>query len=163
MCRCLHYAPLALRRQDVASRVRETPEIRATLELVATRAMRETQARLYQCRDCAQLWQGGKNACFGRDEYVFQVPEISRDAWLSEPYADPGALVVFTEQKRYIAQLRQHGVRPTPPPGRLFFMTPDALEEERARREAERVSVALHEALAPRRDAQHLESLWAVD
>ncbi len=153
--------------------MRETPEIRATLELVATHPVGASAshegrgathvARLYRCRDCAQLWQGGKNPCFGRDEYAFQVPEISREAWLSEPYADPGALVVFTEQKRYVAQMRQQGVRPTPPPGRLFFMSPDALEEERTRREAERVSVALHEALAPRRDAQHLESLCAVD
>jgi hypothetical protein len=161
MCRCLAYEPLALRKQDVAARVLETPEIRATLDLVATRATHV--ARLYRCRDCAQLWQGGKNSCFGRDEYVFQVPEISREAWLSEPYADPGSLVVFAEQKRWLAQTRQHGIRPSPPPGRLFFMSPDALDAERTRREAERVSVALHEALAPRGDAQHLESLWSVD
>jgi len=157
----LDYEPLAVRKHDVAARIRETPEIRASLDLIATKASHV--ARLYRCRDCEQLWQGAKNACFGRDEYVFQVPEISREAWLSEPYADPGALVVFAEQKRYVAQMRQQGIRPSPPPGRLFFMSPDALEVERTRREAERVSVALHEALRPRHDAQHLESLWAVD
>jgi hypothetical protein len=116
----LDYEPLALRKQDIAARLRETPVIRASLELVATRATHT--ARLYRCRDCTRLWQGGKHTCFGRDEYVFQVPEISREAWLSEPYADPGALVVFEEQKRWIAQMRQAGVRPTPPPGRLFYI-----------------------------------------
>jgi len=164
MCRCPEFDPLALRPEDIQARVQATAAIKATLALVAARATRDRSApRLFRCRECGQLWQSGRHAGFGSREYVYQVPEISREAWLSEPYADPAALVAFAAQKRWLAQTRQYGVKPTPPPGRLFFMTPDALDAERARRNCERASVALHEALAARGDAEHLESLRAMD
>ena len=163
-CRCDLFEPLVLRRADVEARVRATPGIRASLDLVAVASDVDggtgQAARLYRCRSCRQLWQSGRHTSLGRREYVFQVPEISREAWLSERFCDPAELLAYAEAKRWISQTRQHGVHPTPPTGRLFFLSPDALVGSRAvTSPVSTCYVHVDEGTAPRPDAQHLESV----
>jgi hypothetical protein len=157
-CLCDRFDPLVLRRVDVEARVAATPAIRATF--VVTAESRNGDARLYRCATCDQLWQSGRHASVGRREYVFQVPEIAREAWLSEPYCDPVELLAYSEEKRWLAQTRDLGTRPTPPSGRLFFLSPDTLVEDRARASQRGGSVGVDGASSSASpDAQHLEPL----
>lgn len=93
-CQCSQYQPIELSRKSVHKRIRESKEIMPTLVLLAEKA--EEDLKLLKCPDCGQYWQSNREWGFRYKEYVFQVPEIEVAEWLSQPYIQPAALMLYS-------------------------------------------------------------------
>ena len=93
-CKCSSHPPVAFDRTSINKRIRETKKILPTLTVVAEN--KELCLTLLMCPRCGQFWQTGHEWHFKNSEYVFQVPEIAINDWLSEPYAQPAAMMLFT-------------------------------------------------------------------
>jgi predicted RNA-binding Zn-ribbon protein involved in translation (DUF1610 family) len=92
-CQCSQYEPIELCRPSIRKRIKATRAIKRELEVVATN--NENNLTLFKCPTCGQLWQNGREWNFGNDEYVFQVPETSVVDWLTEPYQQPAAMMIY--------------------------------------------------------------------
>jgi hypothetical protein len=96
-CRCSSYKPLEFRREDVLERIRQTKQIRKTVDELARDDVERVE--LYRCHACGALWQSGwewglgPNGC---DEYLFQVPPITVEEWQREHYRQPAAMMMYT-------------------------------------------------------------------
>lgn len=120
-CSCASFGPIELNRASITRRIRESKSIRQHLELLATDS--ELRIYLFRCPTCGQLWQSGHEWNFGDQEYLFQVPPIANSDWLSEPYAQPAAMMIATAvMKRFFAQNKFE-------PSDHSCRTPDCLEK----------------------------------
>ena len=94
MCSCSEFEDLEFLRNVIAKRIKETRALKKTLELLATHPGKEH--KLYRCKVCGQLWQGSHAWNWGNDEYLFKVPPIDTNEWLSEVFVQPDELLIFT-------------------------------------------------------------------
>ena len=92
-CNCEHYPAPALSRREITRRIRQTRTIRPTL------AVRRKQANgiltLLQCPSCASFWHESLAWNWGGKQYLYRVPPISEEEWLTEPYVQPHELLVY--------------------------------------------------------------------
>src|SRR5688572_6081814 len=86
-CTCDAYAPIELSNEAVAQRIRESKKIGRGLEEAAQHP--NGMDALYRCPSCGRLWQRSLAWSFGNKPYLFQVPDISVEEWLREPYVRP--------------------------------------------------------------------------
>ena len=93
-CDCTKFQPIELDRQSITQRIKQSPAIRKRL----TQIGENTDLRLYlfRCPDCGQLWQSGHEWHFSDREYLFQVPTIQVADWLTEPYRQPAAMMLYS-------------------------------------------------------------------
>jgi hypothetical protein len=91
-CDCPSYAPIELDRKSVSRRIKESKSLRKRLSTIA----QQNSIKLLTCASCGQYWQSGREWNFANEEYFFQVPKISIEDWLSEQYAQPAALMVYS-------------------------------------------------------------------
>ncbi len=94
MCSCAEYEDLEFLRKVISKRIRESRALRKQFELIATHNGKEH--KLYRCEACGQLWQGSRAWNWGNDEYLFKVPEIEIEEWLSEVFVQPDEMLIFT-------------------------------------------------------------------
>lgn len=92
-CDCPRFEPLALTRDAVNQRARETKSLKSRLEQIAEHP--EGEHRLLRCPLCGQLWQRSLAWNWGNKEYLFCVPEIEYESWISEPFVQPDELLIF--------------------------------------------------------------------
>jgi hypothetical protein len=92
-CDCAQYSPLELLRDAVDDRIRASKSLRKRLEMIAEDSSGEH--RLYECPDCATVWQRSLAWNWGNKEYLFVVPAISLPDWQELPYVQPDELLIF--------------------------------------------------------------------
>jgi len=93
-CECHKYEHLTLDRKAVSKRIKETKNFKKLLEVVAKHNGVEHQ--LLKCAACGQLWQSSRAWNWGNDEYLFKVPPIEIEAWLSEPFVQPDEMLIYS-------------------------------------------------------------------
>lgn len=103
-CDCFHFQPIELDRESITQRIEVSPAIRRRLTLVAEH--NDFELSLFHCSECGQLWQDGREWNFGYVQYLFQVPPIDINEWQKEPYAQPAAIMIYSEvMKSYVARM----------------------------------------------------------
>jgi hypothetical protein len=75
-------------------RFKETKNILTNLTLIAEHPGKEHY--LYECQNCAQLWQRSLSWMDGNKQYVYQVPQIEKEVWKCMPFVQPDDLFVRT-------------------------------------------------------------------
>lgn len=100
-CECNKYEPLELHREAISERIKQTKTLKKQLDIIAERS--DGEHRLLKCSACHQLWQSSRAWNWGNDEYLFQVPGIQVDEWLSEPYKQPDEMLIYSAvMQRYM-------------------------------------------------------------
>jgi len=100
-CECSKYEPLELYRKAISKRIRQTKTLKRKLETIAEHG--EGEHRLLKCSSCGQFWQSSHAWNWGNNEYLFQVPLIQIDEWLTEPYMQPDELLIYSAvMQRYM-------------------------------------------------------------
>ena len=94
MCDCAKYEDLEFFRTAISSRIKDSIALRKNLALLASHPDKEH--RLYRCDACGQLWQGSRAWNWGNDEYLFRVPTVAKENWVSEVFVQPDELLIFT-------------------------------------------------------------------
>ncbi len=97
-CDCAQYQPIELDRQSITRRIKQSPAIRKQLTQIAELA--ELRLYLLRCAECGQLWQSGHEWNFADQEYLFHVPPIEVADWLSDPYQQPAAMMIYSAAMR---------------------------------------------------------------
>lgn len=93
-CDCIQFLPIELNRKSITRRIKESPEIRKRLELIAEHA--GLRLYLFRCAACGQFWQTGHEWNFADREYLFHVPPTEIEDWQREPYQQPAAMMIFS-------------------------------------------------------------------
>jgi hypothetical protein len=93
-CECSQYEHLELYRKAVSKRIKQTKTLKKQLEIIAEHSNGEY--KLLKCPACGQLWQSSRAWNWGNDEYLFKVPNIQIDEWLSEPYIPPDEMLIYS-------------------------------------------------------------------
>jgi hypothetical protein len=91
-CDCNTYVPLELIDTAISRRIKQSKALRKRLAVVAEHG----DLLLMRCPECAQMWQSGREWAFSYKEYFFQVPDIETNEWLTEPYAQPAAMLTYS-------------------------------------------------------------------
>lgn len=94
MCSCSEFEDLEFLRMVITKRIKESRALKKAFELLAKHPDKEH--KLYRCKACGQLWQGSRAWNWGNDEYLFKVPPIETNEWLSEVFVQPDELLIFT-------------------------------------------------------------------
>jgi hypothetical protein len=97
-CECADYTPIELDRASITRRITQSPAIRTRLTQVSEHS--EFRLALFRCLECGQFWQSGHEWNFADREYLFQVPPIEVSDWLSEPYRQPAAMMIYDAAMR---------------------------------------------------------------
>jgi hypothetical protein len=92
-CSCAKYDDLELYRHNIDRRIRETRGIKKGLTLLAEHP--NNIHRLFRCEVCGQSWQSTYAWNWGGKEYIYRVPAISIEDWLTEPYIRPDELLIY--------------------------------------------------------------------
>jgi hypothetical protein len=97
-CDCTDFIPIELDRASISRRIKQSPAIRKQLTQIAE----HTGLRLYLfcCPECGKFWQSGHEWNFGDREYLFQVPPIDMADWLTLPYQQPAAMMIYSSVMR---------------------------------------------------------------
>jgi hypothetical protein len=93
-CECSKYEPLELYREAISKRIKQTKTLLKKLETIAGQG--DGEHKLLKCSVCGQSWQSSRAWNWGNDEYLFQVPTIQIDEWLSEPYMQPDEMLIYS-------------------------------------------------------------------
>lgn len=93
-CNCAKYSPITLDRTAIKRQIKDSPGILKSLTPTAHHP--ELEVTLFACPTCGQSWQDGFEWNFGNARYVFQVPEIETQEWLTTPYAQPAAMMIYS-------------------------------------------------------------------
>jgi hypothetical protein len=93
-CDCAQFQPIELDRKSVTRRIKESRAIRKRLTQIAENA--DLRLYLFRCPECGQFWQSGHEWNFADQEYLFQVPTIEVTDWLTEPYQQPAAMMIYS-------------------------------------------------------------------
>jgi hypothetical protein len=102
-CECASFLPIELDRPSVNRRIRESKAIKRRLITIVTNE--HYRIALLRCPVCDQYWQTGHEWNFADQEYIFQVPPIEQSDWLTEPYVQPAALMIFSAvMERFFSQ-----------------------------------------------------------
>jgi hypothetical protein len=129
-CTCKDYPDVELDRKSLSKRIRETRVL--VKNLTPLYKKRGEEYELYKCDVCGQIWQGSRSWTQGNERYLFQVPPISVEEWLDEPYISPDEMMVFS----WLCAEREIGISRsiyyvTAPVGRFFPPYKEATEEEK--------------------------------
>ncbi len=93
MCSCSEFEDLEFLRKLISERIKQSRSLKESLELVIDNP--DGEHKLYRCQVCHQFWQGSRAWNWGNDEYLFCVPGIFADEWLSNVYVQPDVLLIF--------------------------------------------------------------------
>ena len=94
-CGCSKYAPVELERKSIRKRINESKLLKQRLEGIAEYREEYNWHNLYRCAECDQLWQESCAWNVGARWYLFQVPHVSVEEWLKEPYVQPYDLMMY--------------------------------------------------------------------
>ena len=93
-CNCGQYDAIELFREKVSERIRHTRTLKKRLETIAEHSLGEH--KLLKCPLCGQYWQISCAWNWSNGKYLFKVPDIKINEWLSKPYVQPDELLIYT-------------------------------------------------------------------
>ena len=93
-CGCAKYGSIELFREKISERIGQTRTLRRTLEIISEHPVEKH--KLLKCFVCDQYWQLSYAWNWGDRAYLFKVPEIEPEEWLTEPYVQPAELLIHS-------------------------------------------------------------------
>ena len=94
-CNCKDYPDLEFKRSDISKRIKVTPTLKKSLSLVAKLPDNTDLHKLYICESCGQQWQLSRAWNWVNEPYLFRVPSVSAEEWLTLPYVQPDEMLIF--------------------------------------------------------------------
>lgn len=94
ICECSKFEPIELCRESIDKRIKKSKRLKESLVSIVGYREAYRIAELLRCPVCSQLWQKSSAWNFGAKEYLFKVPEISIEDWISDPYMQPDEMMI---------------------------------------------------------------------
>jgi hypothetical protein len=93
-CKCDGFGHLELCRDKITRRIKESKKLKKALSMLTRH--KDGEHQLLKCPLCGQLWQFSRAWNWDNYEYLFKVPQIEIDDWLTEPYMQPDSLLIYS-------------------------------------------------------------------
>jgi len=99
-CKCKDLGPLDVSVKGLQSRIHTSENYERFFLVLATKEF-PRQIALRQCRICKKFYQ--ESLCgqgFNTLHYLYEVPEIDKKEWQNNPFPDPFARIVESDEAR---------------------------------------------------------------